>query len=99
MKLEHEEQRLRKRRQMEVDTKEHERKLQRAAHEAKQQELIEDRQAHLQHMSDLKTRLGLSSDQLAAQLIAAEQGPPSKLVQIIGKEGGSGSGGSSFIIQ
>merc|ERR1712057_109383 len=44
MKLEHEEERLRRRRQMEMDTKEHERKLQRAAHEAKQRELLEERQ-------------------------------------------------------
>merc|ERR1712072_1198869 len=60
MKLAHEEERLRKRQQMESESAKHERKLQRAAHEAKQQELIEDRQAHLQHMSDLKAKLGLS---------------------------------------
>merc|ERR1719310_142677 len=54
MKLVHEEERLRKRRQMETDTKEHERKLQRSAHEAKQQELVEIRQAHLQHLNNMK---------------------------------------------
>merc|ERR1712139_108344 len=64
MKLEHEQERLRKRRQMETDTKEHERKLQRAAHEAKQQELIEGRQAHLQHLSELKAKLGMTGEQL-----------------------------------
>merc|ERR1712046_39936 len=61
MKLEHEEERLRKRRQMEMETKEHERKLQRAAHEAKQQELLEERQGQLAHLSSLKKNLGISS--------------------------------------
>jgi hypothetical protein len=98
MKLEHEEERLRKRRQMETDTKEHERKLQRAAHEAKQQELVEIRQAQLQHLNNMKSTLGMTGEQLSAYLLASEQGPPSKLVQIVGKECGA-SGGSSFIIQ
>merc|ERR1712048_1191585 len=99
MKLEHEEERLRKTRQMEMDTKEHERKLQRAAHEAKQKELEEERAAHLQHFLELKAKLGFSESQLASYLIAAEQGPPSKLVQIVGTACGTTSSGSSFVIQ
>jgi len=98
MKLEHEEERLRKRRQMETETKEHERRLQRAAHEAKQQELLEERQAKVQHLGSLKSGLDISSEQLASYLLASEQGPPAKLVQIVGKGGGD-SGRSSFIIQ
>merc|ERR1711904_590380 len=98
MKLEHEQERLRKRRDMETETHEHERKLQRAAHEAKQQELLEDRQAQLKHFGSLKNALEISSDQLATYLLASEQGPPAKLVQIVGKAG-SESGRSSFIIQ
>merc|ERR1712057_54309 len=66
MKLEHEQERLRKRRQMEMDTKEHERKLQRAAHEAKQRELLEERQGQLAHLSSLKKNLGISSEELAS---------------------------------
>merc|ERR1712113_367504 len=99
MKLEHEEERLRKTRQMEMDTKEHERKLQRAAHEAKQKELEEERAANLQHFLQLKSKLGLSENQLASYLIVAEQGPPSKLVQIVGTACGTSSSGSSFVIQ
>merc|ERR1712139_201774 len=53
MKLEHEQDRQRKTREMETETKEHERKIQRAAHEAKQQELLEERQAHLEHLGSL----------------------------------------------
>jgi len=98
MKLEHEEERLRKRRQMETETKEHERRLQRAAHEAKQQELLEERQAKVQHLGSLKSGLDISSEQLASYLLASEQGPPDKLVQIVGKGNGD-SGRSSFIIQ
>merc|ERR1719440_932686 len=98
MKLEHEQERLRKRRQMEMETKEHERRLQRAAHEAKQHELLEERQAQVQHLASLMSGLNISTEQLASYLLALEQGPPDKLVQIIGKDGGSSSGGSSFII-
>jgi len=98
MKLVHEEERLRKRRQMEMETKEHELKIQKAAHEVKQQEQLEDREAQLQHLKNLKNALELSGDQVAQYLLASEQGPPGKLVQILGK-GGAGSSGSSFIIQ
>lgn len=98
MKLEHEEERLRKRRQMETETKEHERKLHRAAHEAKQHELEQEREAHLQHLSNMKSTLGISADQLSQYLLASEQGPPSKLVQIVGNDVGR-SGSSSFVIQ
>merc|ERR1712057_108003 len=45
MKLEHEQERQRKKRQMETEAKEHERKLQRADHEANQQEVKDQRQA------------------------------------------------------
>merc|ERR1712032_264564 len=86
MKLEREEDRLRKKRQMEVESKEHERKLQRAAHEAKQQELENDRKAKLNYYDSLKQGLGLSAEQLSSYLIAAEQGPPGKLVQIVAKD-------------
>merc|ERR1712072_1375361 len=51
MRLEHEQERQRKKRQMEVEAKEHERKLQRAAHEAKQKELMEERQAQVMHLT------------------------------------------------
>jgi len=98
MKLEHEQERQQKKRQMEVEAKEHERKLQRAAHEAKQKELMEERQAQLEHLGSLKSTVGMSSEQLAAYLVSSEQGPPSKLVQIVGKVGGD-SGHSSFVIQ
>jgi len=101
MKLEHEEERLRKQRQMEMETKEHERRLQRAAHEARQKEMLEDREAQLQHLTNMKSTLDITSDQLSSYLLASEQGPPSKLVQIIaGNGGGSGSSSrGSFIVQ
>merc|ERR1712187_662052 len=97
MKLEREEDRVRKRRQTEVETKEHERKLQRAAHEAKQQELETDRKARIKYYEHLQQGLGLSAEQLSSYLISSEQGPPGKLVQIVAKDSGSGS--NSFIIQ
>merc|ERR1711904_97340 len=75
LQLQHEEERLKKRRHMEVETAEHERKLQRACHEAKQQELVEDRDAQRQHLANLKSTLGLSGEQLASYLLASEQGP------------------------
>merc|ERR1712187_336428 len=98
MKLEREEDRLRKRMHMEVETKDHERKLQRAAHEAKQHELENDRAAQLRHFVNIKQELGLSADQLSSYLISSEQGPPGKLVQIVAKDG-SNTGNNSFIIQ
>jgi hypothetical protein len=98
MKLEHEQERLRKRRQMEMETKAHERMLQRAAHEAEQIELLEKQKAQLQHLSSLKGTLDISSQQVASYLLASEQGPPSKLVQIVGSGGGDSSR-NSFIIQ
>merc|ERR1712151_243108 len=103
MKLEHEEERLRKRRQMEAETKAHERELQKAAHEAKQLELLQERQTQLEHLASMQKTLSLSSEQLAAYLLASEQGPPAKLVQIIGKAGIGQSNHSScqtsFILQ
>merc|ERR1719379_3129993 len=54
MKLEHEEERLKKRSQMEMETAEHERKLQRSTHEARQKELHEDRVAQREHLVNLK---------------------------------------------
>lgn len=98
MKLDRQNERLCKQRHTEAETKEHERALQRAAHEAQQQELLEQRQAQLQHLASLKSTLVISSEQLASYLIAQEQGPPGKLVQIVGG-GGSHSGASSFIVQ
>lgn len=98
IKLEREEARLRKKRAMETETKEHERKLQRAAHEAKQLEMSEKQDAQLKHLGSMKSVLGLSSEQLATYVVASEQGPPAKLVQIVG--GGSHhSTASSFVIQ
>merc|ERR1712151_1030743 len=65
MKLEHEEERLRKRRQMEAETKAHEREIQRAAHEAKQLELLQDRQKQREHLANMQKTLNLSGEQLA----------------------------------
>jgi len=98
MKLEHEQERQRKKREMEAEAKAHELKLQRGDHEAKQLQVLEERQAQLQHLSSLKTTIDMSSDQLASYMLATEQGPPSKLVQIVGK-GGDNSSRNSFIIQ
>merc|ERR1712032_358931 len=99
----HEEERLRKRRQMEAETKVHERELQKAAHEAKQLELLQERQTQLEHLASMQKTLSLSSEQLAAYLLASEQGPPAKLVQIIGKDGigqsSHSSNQTSFILQ
>merc|ERR1712032_23411 len=75
----HEEERLRKRRQMEAETKAHERELQKAAHEAKQLELLQERQTQLEHLASMQKTPSLSSEQLAAYLLASEQGPPAKL--------------------
>jgi len=99
MKLDREEARLRKRRSMEWETKAHERELQRAAHEAKQAELLQDRQARVEHLASMKTTLGLSGEQLAAYLLASEQGPPAKLVQVVSKDSGCRDNGShsSFV--
>jgi hypothetical protein len=103
MKLEHEEVRLGKRRQMEADTKAHELKLQRSSHEAEQQEQKENREAQTQHLDNMRQTLHLSGDQIATYLVAMEQGPPEKLVQIVnGKEScvsGVSSDRNSFVIQ
>lgn len=100
MKLEREEARLRKRRQMEWETKAHERELQRAAHEQEQAEQLTERQARLEHLASMKASLDLSGEQLAAYLLASEQGPPAKLVQVVGRDSGCrDSGGHSSIIQ
>jgi hypothetical protein len=97
MKLDHEEQRLRKRRHMEMETKEHERKLQRAAHEATEKERLDERQAELEHLSNIKDSLGLSGEQLSSYLLSLKQGPPSKIVQILAKDGGCSSA-NSFVL-
>jgi len=99
MQLKHEEERLKKRQGMEVETAEHKRKLQRATHEAKQKETAEVQEAQRQHLATLKSSLGLSADQLATYLVAHEQGPPQKLVQIVSSKEASQSNGSSFVIQ
>merc|ERR1712151_1482471 len=54
MKLAREEERLRKKQTMEKETKAHERELQRAAHEAQQQEILKDRQSRLEHLGNMK---------------------------------------------
>merc|ERR1712079_957903 len=84
MKLAREEERLRKKQHMEKETKAHEHELQKVAHEAHQKEVHSDRQAHLEHLSNMKASLGISGDQLASYLLASEQGPPAKLIQIHG---------------
>jgi hypothetical protein len=100
MKLEREEARLRRRRQMEWETKAHERELQRAAHEQRQAEQLKERQARLEDLVSMKASLDLSGEQLAAYLLASEQGPPAKLVQVVGRDSGCrDSGGHSSIIQ
>merc|ERR1712176_858845 len=63
MKLSREEERLRKKQKMEKETRAHERELQRAAHEAQQQEILKDRQSRLEHLGNMKTSLGLSGEQ------------------------------------
>jgi len=90
MKLEREEARLRKRREMEVEAKAHERELQKAAHDMKQAELLKDRKARLEYLGGMKTSLGLTGEQLAAYLLASEQGPPAKLVQVVGRDSSGG---------
>merc|ERR1711879_258434 len=99
MKLTREEERLRKRQSMEKETKVHELELQRQAHEAQQQEILRDRQSRLEHLANMKSTLGLSGEQLASYLLASEQGPPEKLVQIVAKEGYQRSADSSFVVQ
>merc|ERR1711862_649287 len=84
MKLQREEERLRKRQAMDKETKVHERELQRAAFDAQQQEVLKDRQSRLEHLANMKASLGLSGEQLASYLLASEQGPPGKVIQIQG---------------
>merc|ERR1712060_417834 len=81
MKLAREEERLRKRQK---ETKAHERELQREAYEAQQKEILRDRQSRLEHLMNMKDPIGLSGDQLASYLLASEQGPPGKVIQIQG---------------
>merc|ERR1712151_1487381 len=96
MKLAREEERLRKRQKMEKETKAHERELQREAHEAQQKEMLRDRQSRLEHLTNMKASLCLSGDQLASYLLASEQGPPGKVIQIQGAPR-DGSAHGSFI--
>jgi len=86
MKLDREEERNRKKRTMETDAKAHQRELERMAHEAEQAQKRAERQAHLQHLAQLQRDVGLSAEQVAAYIIAVENGPPEKLIQINGKE-------------
>merc|ERR1712232_545468 len=99
MKLAREEERLRKRQKMEKETKAHELELQRQAHDAQQQEILRDRQSRLEHLARMKTSLGLSGDQLASYLLASEQGPPSKVIQIQGTPRDSSIQGSFIQLQ
>merc|ERR1712032_1139759 len=96
MKLAREEERLRKRQKMEKETKAHERELQREAYEAQQKEMLRDRQSRLEHLMNMKDSIGLSGDQLASYLLASEQGPPGKVIQIQGAPR-DGSAHGSFI--
>jgi hypothetical protein len=89
LKLDRENERLCKRRQMEAATKTHELGLQRSAHEAKQRELADKREAHLSHLEHMKSAISMTSEQIAAYLLASEQGPPGKLIQIVSKDGAS----------
>lgn len=84
MKLEREEQRVRRRRQMEAEGKTHELDMQRAVHDVKQKHQTEERQAHLEHLASIKRELGLTGDQLGAYMLAMQQGPPAKLIQLKG---------------
>merc|ERR1719189_406966 len=84
MKLAREEERLRKRQKMEKETRAHERELQKETYAAKQQEILGNRQSQLEHLTSMKNSLGFSTDQLASYLLAHEQGPPAKLIQIQG---------------
>jgi len=99
MKLGREEDRLRKRQMMEKETKAHERELQREAHEAQQQEMLRERRSKLEHLVNMQTSLGLSGDQLAAYILAVEQGPPAKVIQIQGAARESSIHGSFVQLQ
>merc|ERR1712039_45594 len=99
MKLAREEERLRKRQAMEKETKVHERELQKAAFDAQQQELLRDRQERLEHLASMKASLGLSGEQLASYLLASEQGPAAKVIQIQGAVGEGSSRGSFIQLQ
>merc|ERR1719329_996954 len=72
MKLEREEQRVRRRRQMEAEGKTRELEMQRAVHDVKQREQVEERQAHLEHLSCLKTELGITGEHLGAYMLAMQ---------------------------
>jgi len=92
MKLDREEEREKRKRQMETDAKAHEREIQKLAHQAEQAEKQAERQAKFEHLARLQKDLGISTDQLASYLLALEQGPPAKLIQITGKESTSANG-------
>jgi len=105
MKLDREEQRQRRMWQTETDEEAHKRKIKRQSHEADQREKLEERQAMLQHLSQLKQELNMSDSQIAAYILALEQGAPQKLIQVVTTEspGNSSSrlpsngNGNSFI--
>merc|ERR1712037_556003 len=99
MKLAREEERLRKRQKMEKETKVRERELQREAYEAQQKETLRDRQSRLEHLMNMKDSIGLSGDQLASYLLASEQGPPGKVIQIRGAPRDSSAHGSFIQLQ
>jgi len=73
----------------------HEAEMQRTAFEAKQRELREQaeqeaaldqqkQQGELQHLSALQGAVGASADDMVRVLVAREQGPPARLIQIAG---------------
>merc|ERR1719310_2565458 len=68
LKLDRENERLCKRRQMETATKTHELELQRTVHEAKQREHADKRDAHLNHVEKMKSTLNMTSEQIATYL-------------------------------
>merc|ERR1712039_633527 len=99
MKLEREQERLRRRQAMEKETKAHERELQRSSFDAQQQEVLKDRQSRLEHLGNMKASLDLSGEQLASYLLACEQGPAAKVIQIQGGNRESSAHGSFIQLQ
>lgn len=93
MKLDKEEDRERRRRQMETDAKAHEREMQKLTFDAFQEEQRLERNAKHAHLLWMQKELGVPGDQLSSYLLAMEQGPPAKLIQINGC--GKNAGGSS----
>lgn len=96
-RLEKEEERTRRAWRMEADGKAHELQLSEAAHKAEMEKVLKEREAKIAHLQRLR-EVGVPADQLATYLLAVEQGPPEKLIKVVGGEGaGSGTTGSSFV--